>query len=147
MTTGTLGYGSYLKIKCLVAVESQDEFSQLIAQAFDRLGLSCACWSEGRSTQFGVQCLGHSQEASIGQWGLNQFVLDSQVLVAVRKLGIGYSDLELLGDIGHGAVVVESQLSQPVEGVGAFDLVSNELASHVALVNVLDDLWDKFKLV
>lgn len=72
--------------------------------------------------------------------GLDQLVLDSQVLKSIVELGVGHLDGQLLQHVRLLGIKVEAHLAEPLKRLGVVDLVFDQLPGHVPLVDQLSDL-------
>lgn len=88
----------------------------------------------------GLQGLRHRQIAAVGEGGLDQLVLNTQVLEAIVKLGICHLNRQLLQHVGLLRVKVEPHLAEPLERLGVVDLALDQGPGDISLVNQLCDL-------
>ena len=96
--------------------------------------------TKGRATQPLFKSLCHGQVAPVGERGLNQLVLYTEILKPVVEVGVGHVDGELLKDVRFLGVKVESHLGEPLEAACVCHSVGDEHSSRVSLVDQLRDL-------
>lgn len=87
--------------------------------------------------------MSHGKITAICQGGLDKLVLNSKVLEAIVKLGIGHVDGKLLKNIFLLRVEVEPHLTKPFKSPGTCDLCTNQLPCHVTLMNMFNNLKRK----
>lgn len=88
----------------------------------------------------GLQGLRHRQIAAVGEGGLDQLVLNTQVFEAIVELGIRHLNRQLLQHVGLLRVKVEPHLAEPLKRLGVVDLALDQGPGDVSLVNQLCDL-------
>ena len=81
-----------LEIERLVAVKDDYEAAELVAERLHRLGLTGTGWTERRAAETGLESLRHRQVAAVGEWRLNELVLNAQILESVEEFGVGHLD-------------------------------------------------------
>lgn len=82
------------------------------------MSISISSWSvltKGRPAQSSLEGLSHRQIASVCEWSLYEFLLNTEILKAIVELGIGHHDAQLLKDISVLGIKVEPHLTQPVK--------------------------------
>lgn len=89
-----------------------------MTKVLSRMSIITSCWSmltKGRPAKSSLKGLSHCQIASVCEWSLYEFLLNTEILEAIVELGIGHMDAQLLKDVRVLGIKVEPHLAEPVK--------------------------------